>query len=73
MTREIRPAVESQLSPVTFQNAQDAFLLRCRAQNLSPLTIGWYKGILKALGVFLEAHGIEHPKDVTPTPSCART
>jgi len=52
---------------ITFQSAQEAFLLRCRAQNLSLLTIGWYKGILGRLERFLDAHGIESPKDITPT------
>ncbi len=51
---------------ITFQHAQESFLLRCRAQNLSLLTIGWYKGILGAFGCFLEAHGIDSPRDATP-------
>lgn len=55
----------SRLPQLTFQNAQEAFLLRCRAQNLSPLTPRWYKGILKALERFLASQGIDHPKDVT--------
>lgn len=54
------------LPQTTFQNAVESFLLRCRAQNLSPLTIGWYKGHLRDLERFLYAHGIELAKDVTP-------
>lgn len=53
------------LPQTTFQNAVESFLLRCRAQNLSPLTIGWYKGLLRDLERFLYAHGIELAKDVT--------
>lgn len=55
------------LSRISFQHAQEAFLLRCRAQNLSPLTIEWYKGILKPLGRFLAAYGIDKPENATPT------
>ena len=43
---------------VTFQQAQEAFLLRCKAKSLSPLTQGWYKGILGPLGRFLVTHGV---------------
>lgn len=55
------------LPRLTFQNAVESFLLRCRAQNLSPLSILWYKGILRSLERFLDAHGIDEMPDITPT------
>lgn len=60
-------AVPTDLPPISLRNAVESFLLRCRAQNLSPLTLGWYRGILGALCAFLQAQGIEEIRAVTPT------
>lgn len=67
MQSEQAVSVSRHFPQLTFQNAQEAFLLRCQAQNLSPLSIAWYKRILRGLERFLEAHGIEHPRDATPS------
>lgn len=68
MHREIRSeAVPTDLPPIALRNAVESFLLRCRAQNLSPLTLGWYRGILGALTAFLREQGVEEIRAVTPT------
>ncbi|MBI3547970.1 MAG: tyrosine-type recombinase/integrase [Elusimicrobia bacterium] len=51
---------------ISFEHAQEAFFLRCKAKGLSPLTEGWYKGILTPLSRFLAGQGISSPKDATP-------
>lgn len=53
-------------SEVTFSRASEAFRLRCRAQNLSPLTCGWYAQILELFGRFLEAQEVSLVREVTP-------
>ena len=53
-------------SEVTFSRASEAFRLRCRAQNLSPLTVGWYAQILGLFGRFLEAQEVTLIREVTP-------
>lgn len=58
---------EAAAPPFTYELATQAFLLRCQAKNLSRLTVGWYKVILATLGRFLAAHGIDRPRDITPT------
>lgn len=50
----------------TLKNAVEAFLLRCRAQNLAASTIAWYTQKFDALERFLASHGAIHVKDVTP-------
>lgn len=54
------------MSEVTFGRASEAFRLRCRAQNLSPLTVGWYAQILGLFGRFLEAQEVTLIREVTP-------
>ncbi len=67
MNPETKPFAPRRTIPaLTFQNAVESFLLRCRAQNLSPLSILWYKGVLKALARFLDTLGIDEMKDITP-------
>lgn len=51
---------------VTFSRASEAFRLRCRAQNLSPLTCGWYEQLLGPFGRFLEAQEVQLVREVTP-------
>lgn len=51
---------------ITFDRALEAFRLRCRAQNLSSLTCGWYAQILKPFGEFLEESGVESVREVAP-------
>ena len=53
-------------SEVTFSRASEAFRLRCRAQNLSPLTCGWYAQILELFSRFLEAQEVALIREVTP-------
>lgn len=62
-----RPAAdEIAAQRITLQRAQESFLLRCRAQNLSPLTIDWYTRLLKGLERFLNAKGVSVVREVTP-------
>ena len=57
---------DAAMSEVTFSRASEAFRLRCRAQNLSPLTVGWYAQILGLFGRFLEAQEVTLIREVTP-------
>lgn len=57
---------DAAMSEVTFDRASEAFRLRCRAQNLSPLTVGWYAQILGLFGRFLEAQEVTLVREVTP-------
>ena len=56
----------TEASEVTLSRASEAFRLRCKAQNLSPLTVGWYDQILDLFGRFLEAQGVGSVREVTP-------
>jgi integrase/recombinase XerD len=51
---------------VPFCHALEAFRLRCKAQNLTPLTIDWYEWRLKGFTRFLESKGVTEAREVTP-------
>lgn len=65
MGKIVTHAVAGKLE-VTYSRASEAFRLRCRAQNLSPLTCGWYEQILELFGRFLEAQEVSLVREITP-------
>ncbi|MDE2038646.1 MAG: tyrosine-type recombinase/integrase [Elusimicrobia bacterium] len=56
----------SSSAKVPLSHAYEAFHLRCRAQNLTAGTCGWYKSRLGLFGQFLESKGVALACEVTP-------
>jgi site-specific recombinase XerD len=51
---------------VPLSDAYEAFTIRCKARNLSPGTLGWYKSRLGLFLAFLESKGVAQAREITP-------